>query len=89
MKINSLSVPSKVIETNKQAKLLAFLMLFTLLFRVVILRFIFLLRIRGSLISLLANLADVLALPTLHRSRLSYVTNALSPIRRSRMNQYQ
>lgn len=50
---------------------------------------VLLLRIRGSFIALLGHLANVLSLPTLHHSRLPYVTNARSPMRSRRMNQYQ
>ena len=56
---------------------------------VFVLVLVLLLRIRGSFVALLGYLAYVLSLPTLHRRRLPYVTNARSPMRSKRMNQYQ
>ena len=74
--------------SNKHSKLLAFLMLLCMI-SLFVLVLVLRLGIRGSFVALLGHLANVLSLPTLHRSRLPYVTNARSPMRSRRMNQYQ
>lgn len=82
--------------SNKHSKLLAFLMLLSMISMISMISLLLLvlvlvlrLGVRGSFVALLGHLANVLALPTLHRRRLPYVTNARSPMRSRRMNQYQ